>query len=171
MTPKFFQGSNGKAVLLIHGITSGAAQMIPMAKFLNDYGYSVWCVNLAGHGTFPQELLHTSCEDFIAKAEYDYKYLRKYFDTVYVGGLSTGGCLSLYLAANYPEISGIIPISVQLRLRKWVFGKISCPAIIIQAKDDAVADPLSASEIFGRILSEKKELYTPDNGEHNIVLI
>lgn len=30
---KFFQGSNGKAVLLIHGITSGAAQMIPMAKF------------------------------------------------------------------------------------------------------------------------------------------
>ena len=66
---KFFHGNNGKAVLLIHGITSGAVQMVPMAKFLNDYGYSVWCVNLAGHGTFPQELLHTSCEDFIAKAE------------------------------------------------------------------------------------------------------
>ena len=39
---KFFHGNNGKAVLLIHGITSGAAQMVPMAKFLNDYGYSVW---------------------------------------------------------------------------------------------------------------------------------
>ena len=38
----FFQGNNNKAVLLIHGITSGAAQMIPMARFLNDYGYSVW---------------------------------------------------------------------------------------------------------------------------------
>ena len=221
---KFFHGNNGKAVLLIHGITSGAAQMVPMAKFLNDYRYSVWCVNLAGHGTFPQELLHTSCEDFIAKAEYGYKYLRKHFDTVYVGGLSTGGCLSLYLAANYPEISGIIPISSPLRLRKGTFitdeypedqvyfhrpmegkeglfkqyhihyediavrifkelerltvavGKkgflerISCPAIVIQAKDDAVAAPLSASEIFGRISSDKKELYTPDNGEHNIVL-
>lgn len=35
---KFFHGNNGKAVLLIHGITSGAAQMVPMAKFLNDYG-------------------------------------------------------------------------------------------------------------------------------------
>ena len=143
---------------------------------------------------------------------------------VYVGGLSTGGCLSLYLAANYPEISGIIPISSPLRLRKGTFmtdeypedqiyfhrpmeGKerlfkqyhihyedravrifkelerlsvvvgekgflerISCPAIVIQAKDDAVADPLSASEIFGRISSDKKEPYTPDNGEHNIVL-
>lgn len=49
---KFYEGTNGIAVLLIHGITSGAAQMIPMAKFLNDYGYSVWSVNLAGHGTY-----------------------------------------------------------------------------------------------------------------------
>lgn len=50
---KFYEGTNESAVLLIHGITSGAAQMIPMAKFLNDYGYSVWSVNLAGHGTYP----------------------------------------------------------------------------------------------------------------------
>lgn len=43
---KFYEGTNGSAVLLIHGITSGAAQMIPMAKFLNDYGYSVWSETL-----------------------------------------------------------------------------------------------------------------------------
>ena len=220
----FFQGNNGKAVLLIHGITSGAAQMIPMARFLNDYGYSVWCVNLAGHGTFPEELLHTDCEDFIAKAESDYAYLKKNFDTVYVGGLSTGGCLSLYLAAKHPEIAGIIPVSSPLRLmpgtfmtEKYppeqiyfhrpmegkvglfkqyhihyediairIFGelerlmaavgaegfleKVECPAMVIQAKDDAVADPSSAEEIFKRISSRNKQLYTPDNGEHNIVL-
>lgn len=220
----FFQGNNNKAVLLIHGITSGAAQMIPMARFLNDYGYSVWCVNLAGHGTFPEELLHTSCEDFINKAEYDYQYLKKHFDTVYVGGLSTGGCLSLYLAAKHPEIAGIIPISSPLRLLPGTFmtdtyppeqiyfhrpmegkiglfkqyhihyediavaifkelerlmailredgliEKINCPAIVIQAKDDAVADPSSAPEIYKRLASQKKELYTPDYGEHSIVL-
>ena len=66
---KFYEGTNGSAVLLIHGITSGAAQMIPMAKFLNDYGYSVWSVNLAGHGTYPEDLLHTTCDDMIRKAE------------------------------------------------------------------------------------------------------
>ena len=49
---KFYEGTNGSAVLLIHGITSGVAQMIPMAKFLNDYGYSVWSINLARHGTY-----------------------------------------------------------------------------------------------------------------------
>ena len=48
--------------------------------------------------------------------------------------------------------------------------KVSCPAIVVQAKDDAVADPESAGKIFDRIASEKKELYTPDYGEHNIVL-
>ena len=48
--------------------------------------------------------------------------------------------------------------------------KVTCPAMVIQAKDDAVADPESAGEIFRRIASEKKELYTPDYGEHNIVL-
>ena len=221
---KFFQGNNGKAILLIHGITSGAAQMIPMAKFLNDYGYSVWCVNLAGHGTFPEELLHTTYEDFINKAEYDYKYLQKHFDTVYVGGLSTGGCLSLYLAAKHPEIAGIIPISAPFKLVRGTFmtdtypedqiyfhrpmaGKVGlfkqyhihyediavnifkelenlmavvraegfiesvkCPAIVIQAKDDAVAEPESSNEIYKRLSSEKKELYRPDYGEHNIVL-
>ena len=220
----FFSGDNGKAILLIHGITSGAAQMIPMAKFLNDYGYSVWCVNLAGHGTFPEELLHTDCEDFIAKAESDYAYLKKSFDTVYVGGLSTGGCLSLYLAAKHPDMAGIIPISSPLSLMPGTFmtdtyppeqvyfhrpmeGKvglfkqyhihyediairifgelerltkvigaegflerIKCPAIIVQAKDDAVADPGSAEIIYNRISSENKQLYTPEHGEHNIVL-
>ncbi len=220
----FYQGNNGKAVLLIHGITSGAAQMIPMARFLNDHGYSVWCVNLAGHGTYPQDLLHTKCEDFISKAEYDYAYLKQSFDTIFVGGLSTGGLLSLYLAAKHPEIAGIISVSSPLRLVEGTFmtaeyppeqvyfhrpmeGKvgifrqyhihyediaictfkelqrlteivsgegilesIKCPAIVIQAKDDCVADPTSAPEIYERIASKKKELYTPEYGEHNIVL-
>lgn len=220
----FFEGINGKAILLIHGITSGAAQMIPMARFLNDYGYSVWSVNLAGHGTYPEDLLHTTCEDMLSKAEYDYLYLKKRYNKVFIGGLSTGGCLSLYLANKYPEISGIIPISAPLRLVKGTFitntypedqiyfhrsmdgkvglfkqyhihyediavsifneldrltkllledgfiEKIECPTIVIQAKDDAVADPTSAPEIFSRLSSKNKALYTPEYGEHNIVL-
>ena len=71
----YLPGNNGKAVLLMHGLTSGAAQMVPMARFLSDYGYTVRCVNLAGHGTYPEDLLHTTAEDLIAKAEYDYAQL------------------------------------------------------------------------------------------------
>lgn len=107
----FLAGTNGKGILLLHGLTSGAAQMIPMARFLNDYGYTVRCTNLAGHGTYPEDLLHTTAEDLIAKAEYDYSQLAAECGTVYVGGVSTGGLLSLYLAAKHPEIAGIIPVS------------------------------------------------------------
>jgi len=220
----FLEGTNKKAVLLIHGITSGASQMKPMANFLNDYGYSVYCANLAGHGTYPQDLLHTGCEQFIQKAEYDYSLLKKEYDTVYVGGLSTGGCLSLYLAAKHPEIAGIIPISSPLELVEGTFisqkypedmvyfhrsmegksgiaqkyhihyeeiavnifkalydlmdilndddflGDVKCPAFIVQAKNDEIAEPESSLKIFNAISSEIKELYRPETGGHNIVL-
>ena len=220
----FLEGTNGKAVLLIHGITSGASQMMPMAQFLNDYGYSVYGVNLAGHGTYPQDMFHTGCQQFIEKAEYDYALLKKEYDTVYVGGLSTGGCLSLYLAAKHPEIAGILPISSPLELCDGSFiaakypegtvyfhrpmeGKVGiaqkyhvhyedipivifkalydlmdilnedgflqqvkCPALIIQAQNDEVAEPDSAEKIYNAISSEVKEMYRPETGGHNIVL-
>ena len=112
----FLEGSNGKAVLLMHGLTSGAAQMIPMAHYLNAYGYSVSCVNIAGHGTYPEDLLHTTADDMFLKAEYDYQTLKKEYKEVYVGGLSTGGILSLMLCSKYPEIAGFIAISAPLKL-------------------------------------------------------
>ena len=65
---KLFCGDNGIGIVLLHGVTSGCAQMIPLGRMLNDYGYTVHCVNIAGHGTYPQELLRTSWEDAIDKA-------------------------------------------------------------------------------------------------------
>ena len=112
----YFPGNNGEAVLLLHGLTSGAAQMVPMARFLNDHGYTVRCANLAGHGTYPEDLLHTTAEDLIAKAEYDYAQLCMESSSVSIGGISTGGLLSLYLAAKHPEIKRIFPTSTPIWL-------------------------------------------------------
>ena len=220
----FLEGDRGEAILLIHGITSGCAQMVPMAKVMNDYGYAVHCVNAAGHGTYPQDLLHTSYEDLVLKAEYDYDCLKKYYDKVYVGGLSMGGDISLALASIRQDVAGIIPCSAPLwmlpggfvhenypkdqvyfhrdmagkvGLFKYyhihyediavkLFGeffklldylkkdgtmeKITSPALVIQAKNDAMADPRSCHYIYEHISSAIKELYNPDEGEHNIVL-
>jgi len=222
--PVFLEGGNHEAILLLHGITSGCAQMVPMAKAMNDYGYSVHCVNVAGHGTYPQELLRTSFEDMIDKAEYDFEGLKKFYDKVYVGGLSLGGSLSLALAARRSDVAGIIPCSApiwmlpgnfvtdsyppeqvwfhrdmggKVDLYRWyhihyeeiairvfrelsnlmehlrtegVLEKITCPTLVIQAKNDAMADPRSCHYIMEHISSTKKKLYNPDEGEHNIVL-
>lgn len=117
----FLQGDNSKAVLLMHGLTSGAAQMIPMAHYLNDYGYSVSCVNIAGHGTYPEDLLHTNAEDMILKAVYDYENLKKEYENVFVGGISTGGLLAMMLGSIYPQIKGIVSISAPVRLVPGTF--------------------------------------------------
>lgn len=115
--PVYYPGQNGKAVLFMHGLTSGAAQGIPYARYLNDYGYGVACVNIAGHGTYPEDLLHTEARDFIYKAEYDYRQLKAMgYDKVFITGLSTGGLLSCVLAAMHPEIAGIIPVSAPAAL-------------------------------------------------------
>ena len=112
----FLEGYNGEAILLLHGISSGCAQMIPLGRMLNDYGYAVHCVNVAGHGTYPEDLLHTSCEDMITNADYDFSMLKRYYDKVYVSGLSLGGDLCLELASRRDDLAGIIAVSAPLRM-------------------------------------------------------
>lgn len=112
----FLEGYNGEAILLLHGISSGCAQMIPLGRMLNDYGYAVHCVNVAGHGTYPEDLLHTSWEDMITKADYDFSMLKRYYDKVYVSGLSLGGDLCLELASRRDDLAGIIAVSAPLRM-------------------------------------------------------
>lgn len=126
--PFLLEGWNGATVLLMHGLTSGAAQMMPMARYLNDFGYTVRGVNLAGHGTYPEDLLHTTAEDLIAKAEYDYAQLRAESERVFVGGVSTGGLLGLGLASKHSEIAGVISISAPMWLVPGSFISQEYPA-------------------------------------------
>ncbi len=124
---KLFYGDNGIGIVLIHGVTSGSAQMLSFAQMLNDYGYSVHCVNIAGHGTYPQELLRTSWEDAVDKAFYDYDQMKKHYDKVYIGGLSMGGCLSLAVASRRDDIDGVISVSAPMQLDPTCFVMADYP--------------------------------------------
>lgn len=125
---KLFYGDNGVGIVLIHGVTSGCAQMIPLARMLNDYGYSVHCVNIAGHGTYPQELLRTSWEDTIDKAWYDYDQMKAHYDKVYVGGMSMGGALGLALAARREDVDGVISVSTPMAMDPNCFVMAEYPS-------------------------------------------
>jgi carboxylesterase len=106
-----FEGWNNKAVLLFHGATSGSSQLRPYANYLNCLGYTVYGMNLAGHGTTKENLASIQYQDIINKAENDYKVVKSKYEKVFVSGLSLGGLTTLYLASNHPEISGIIPLA------------------------------------------------------------
>ena len=56
-----------------------------------------------------EDLLHTTCEDMIRKAENDYQYLKKHYDKVFVGGLSTGAAFSFILPQNTRKLPEIFP--------------------------------------------------------------
>jgi carboxylesterase len=106
-----FKGDNGAAVLLLHGATSGASQMRPLAVYLNMFGYTVYGVNLAGHGTLKESLAQTSWEEIVDSADKKLKDIQPHFDKVFVGGFSLGGLTALYLAARHPELAGAVMLA------------------------------------------------------------
>lgn len=109
-----FEGWREEAVLLLHGATSGASQLRPLANYLNCLGYWVYGVNLAGHGTTKEDLAKTTYLDLIAKAEADYQKVKKRHEKIFVSGLSLGGLLTVYLAAAHNDIAGIVPMATAL---------------------------------------------------------
>lgn len=99
----FLSGERSTGILLIHGFTATTAEVRPLANFLNKSGYTISAPLLPGHLVSPEALNRTRYQDWIACAERSMKELLLHNDKVIVGGESTGGLLSLYLASSYPN--------------------------------------------------------------------
>ena len=54
--PFFFEGTNGKAILLVHGWTTTPYELRRLGRYLNESGYTVSAPLLKGHGSVPKEL-------------------------------------------------------------------------------------------------------------------
>lgn len=109
-------GNNGKAVLLLHGYTGSAGEMLPLGEYLHERGYSVLGVRLPGHGTSVEDLESTTASDWYAEAESGCRRLLESYADVYVAGLSMGGLLTIKLAALLPvKKAAIISAPIYLR--------------------------------------------------------
>jgi carboxylesterase len=54
----------------------------------------------------------TTCADYYAALESEFKVLRERTDAVVVGGLSMGGCLAIWLAAQHPkDVAGLVLVN------------------------------------------------------------
>ncbi|CEN25371.1 alpha/beta hydrolase [Paraclostridium sordellii] len=106
--------------LLIHGFTSTPAEMYPLAKFLNNNGYTVYSILLSGHGTNHDELLKVSYIDWYNDVEKAYEELLFECEEVVVIGHSMGGLLALMLASNY-HVDKLICLACALKPNnRWV---------------------------------------------------
>jgi carboxylesterase len=101
--------------LVLHGFTGSPASTRPWAERLAAAGLTVAAPRLPGHGTRWQELNLTRWPDWYAEAERAFARLRARCQTVFVMGLSVGGCLSLRLAEERgDEVAGIVVVNPSL---------------------------------------------------------
>jgi carboxylesterase len=115
--PFYFDGNNGKAILLIHGWTTVPYELRRLGTYLNENGYTVSIPMLRGHGTMPKDLENVKWTDWLEDLKKEIKQLREKHKKVYMGGTSIGSILAMHLAKDDPEIAGLILMATPYRIR------------------------------------------------------
>ena len=107
----FFLEGGPVGVLLIHGFTGSPPEMRPLGDYLHQRGYTVSGPLLPGHGTTVEDMNRRKWTEWTGHVEQSLADLQARCETVFVGGLSMGSLLTLYLAAHHPELPGAITYS------------------------------------------------------------
>ena len=120
--PLFLRGA-GRAgtvgVLLMHGYSASPGEMVPLAYHLHSHGLTVYVVRLRGHGTSPYDLQQRSWQEWYASVVRGYRCLQAVTEVQFAGGMSTGGALALYLAAQrLGPLQGIFAIGAPIKLQQ-----------------------------------------------------
>lgn len=110
----FFYEGNQIGILAIHGFTGTTQSMRSLGKAFADAGFTVLGPRLTGHGISPEEMRNAEFKDWLQDVEEALDELRLHADKIFITGLSMGGALTLYLAENYEDILGIIPINAAI---------------------------------------------------------
>ena len=118
LDPSSFEADGGRVgVLLIHGYTGSVVETRPMAAYLAERDLTVRCPLLPGHGTRPEDLTRISWQAWTGEVESALHDLQGCCDAVFVGGLSLGSLLALWLGSEHPEIAGLIPVAPATRVQ------------------------------------------------------
>jgi len=150
LDPFFFQGGE-VGCLLIHGGTGSPPEMRLMGEFLAEKGLTVLGVRLAGHGTTPEDLASKHWMDFIVSAQEGLDQLRSICSTVFVGGLSVGGLITLYLAARHP-FRGAVVMSAPAFIHDWRIHFLPIFKYLVKwvqmGEDFDLTDPEAQNRLF-----------------------
>jgi carboxylesterase len=113
----FFFPGNDTGILLIHGYTATTAEVRLLADRFEPLGYTIAAPLLPGHGTTLDELDRCHWSDWTNAAEAAYSDLKPRVKRIIIAGESMGGLLSLYLAANHPEVALVLVYSPAVKVK------------------------------------------------------
>ncbi|MCI5222152.1 MAG: alpha/beta hydrolase [Candidatus Electrothrix sp. AR4] len=100
----------GKAIVLVHGLSDSPYFMTAIGTyFFNTLGCDVYMPLLHCHGLKkPQGMEEVELEEWKANVGFAIQTAAARSEEVSLGGLSTGGTLSLYMAMMHPDVTGTL---------------------------------------------------------------
>lgn len=148
--PLFFPGGE-EAVLAVHGFTGYPGKIAPLARSLNNAGYTVAVPRLPGHGTDSGDFSNSNRGDWRRRVLDSWADLAADHGTIHLVGQSMGALLVLDLASR------VVPASITLL----------APAIRIANPKTPLA-PLIAP--FRRLLPRIRTDWQPDPDDDEEIL-
>lgn len=146
-------GGNGVGVVVVHGFLASPAELRQFGERIAEAGHPVIGVRLKGHGTSPHDLQSRDWEEWLASVRRAYEILAPFVERICLAGFSTGGVLSLLLAAERPaKLAAVAVASAPLKFRNknLVFVPLLHGANklmgLVPASEDLMAFRLNESE-------------------------
>jgi len=146
-----------RGALVLHGFTGCPQSMRPLGQALAAAGFTVELPRLPGHGTTVEDMASYAWRDWAEAADAAYRTLAAKTDGIVVAGLSMGGALTLWLAAQHPEIKGIVLINPAAEvddfgaLADGVKGMLAAGQTFMPGVAGDIADPDSKELGYDRV--------------------
>ncbi len=147
----FFLPAGPVGVLLIHGFTGSPPEMRLLGDYVHRRGLTVAAPLLPGHGTTVDDMNRCRWTDWTGAVEAALADLRARCPTVFVGGLSMGSLLALYLAAYHPDLAGAILYSPAVKVADWRIHLTPLVRHIIRTQDKSGQSDLSDPQAQQRL--------------------
>jgi carboxylesterase len=150
----FYLPGGPLGVLLIHGFTGAPTEMRLLGEDLHSRGMTVSAPLLPGHGTTAAEMNRSRWRDWAGCVEQALVELRSRCAPVFVGGLSMGTLLTLYLAEQHADLPGAMLYSPALKVadRKLALAPLAKYLVASQPKgvnaDQDLTDPSAAQHLW-----------------------
>jgi carboxylesterase len=112
------------AILLLHGMGGTPLELKELAYYLAEYNITVFVPLMDYQGRDYGDLASYDGKIVYNKTLFYLDILQKYYTEVFIGGLSTGGLLSLKLAENR-KVSGVLSYSSSIAYGSDFLDKIS----------------------------------------------
>lgn len=107
-------GTNGRAVLLLHGSGDTPQTLRYLGERLNAAGYTVHAPLLPGHGRSPRDFGQVTAAAYLTAAHDALDELRGREPWIAVAGLSMGGALAAQLAAKAEDVRALVLLAPYL---------------------------------------------------------